>query len=165
MVEGNVFITRDGETNTRAILIRKPGPIKAYLNNNKVIVPNPNGGEITILPADPWDQTTMQDQLNQFTTWSVVQRSGVARNLAQLVMGRPLGGGVAWLHALCNTQKGYALFQWDAVYAFPTAATTWDAMVTAHEIGHNFGSEHTQSCFWSDNGIVPVGALLERVAP
>src|SRR5207249_4072236 len=62
---------------------------------------------------------------------------------------------------LCNNNKGYSVVQWDAVYAYPNPSTTWDVEATAHELGHNFGSEHTQSCYWQTNGFVPAGALLD----
>ena len=46
--------------------------------------------------ADPYSATTLNPALTEFQTyWVNAYRSGVTRDLAQLVSGRALGGGIA----------------------------------------------------------------------
>ena len=54
-IEGNVVITRDADTNHKAVLVRGTGPTQLYLANNTVVVPNPPGTETIYSPLDPWD--------------------------------------------------------------------------------------------------------------
>ena len=112
--------------------------------------------------ADPYAATTLSPALTEFKTWWVNNRSGVTRDLAQLVSGRALGGGIAWLDALCNTNFGYSVIaNLSGNNLYPSAVTTWDINVMAHELGHNFSSSHTHSCWWQSNGYAPTGALLD----
>ena len=59
---------------------------------------------------------------------------------------RTCSPGATWAAAsrtstcCCNPGSAYAVSQLDAVYEYPSASSTWDAMVTAHEMGHNFRS-------------------------
>ncbi|GLR15968.1 hypothetical protein GCM10007940_05830 [Portibacter lacus] len=77
--------------------------------------------------------------------------SGFNGRLAHLLSGRSLGGGVAWLNALCSTYNNYAVSGNlnGGVVAYPNYS--WNVMVIAHEMGHNFGSPHTQDCSWNGN--------------
>jgi hypothetical protein len=56
-------------------------------------------------------------------------------------------GGVAWLGVLCDKDFGYGLSDYiEGFFPYPLidhSHQNWDLMVTAHEIGHNFGSPHT----------------------
>ncbi|PPK88352.1 putative secreted protein (Por secretion system target) [Neolewinella xylanilytica] len=59
-------------------------------------------------------------------------------------------GGVAYLNVLCNENYGYGLSGIDNSYrAVPNYS--WTVFVLAHELGHNFGSEHTHDCAWNGN--------------
>ena len=115
--------------------------------------------------TDPYTQPSSSPQLSQLRSWWNANRSGVSRSLVHLLSGRDLGGGIAWLNVLCdNTTSGYgyALSAIDCAYAYPTNASTWDANVVAHEIGHNFGSWHTHSCNWGALGyIAPAAATID----
>ncbi len=100
-------------------------------------------------PADPYPDGT-----NTVTLLYALQAeygdtmTGLERATAVLLSRRWMGG-VAWLDALCSGSGGgwagygYAVVGIDGDYSYPTSAYTWDADATAHEIGHNFGSEHT----------------------
>jgi len=112
-------------------------------------------------PDDPWTRGNMMDQLEEFRTWWWNGRPGVTRNLAFLVCGHSLGGGAAYIDALCSTTHGYGVAEVSGWYSYPTNSTTWDVNVLAHEIGHNFGSRHTHSCYWQESGFAPAGALLD----
>ncbi len=61
-----------------------------------------------------------------------------ARGLTHLFTGRNLTGdtvGIAFTDSLCHPEHGAGLTQLSTF-------TTLDALVTAHEIGHNFGAHH-----------------------
>ena len=60
------------------------------------------------------------------------------------------GGGVAYLNVLCNKSYGYGLSGINNSYA-EVPNYSWTVMVLAHELGHNFGSEHTHDCAWNGN--------------
>ena len=69
-------------------------------------------------------------------------------------------GGIAWLNGLCNTYGVAFSAYMDNNTNFNIPSYNWNLNVVGHEIGHNFGSEHTQSCGWEpqtyndDNGNV-----------
>lgn len=115
--------------------------------------------------TDPYTAVDTQNQLPQFRSWWNANRGGVPRSLAHLLSGRSLGGGIAYIDVLCASTSngyGYGVSAIDCAYAYPTNATTWDAEVVAHELGHNFGSWHTHSCNWSALGyITPPGATID----
>lgn len=58
-------------------------------------------------------------------------------------------GGVAFLSGLCGSYK-YGVSGINRNYStVPTYS--WTVGVIAHELGHNFGSNHTHSCVWNGN--------------
>jgi hypothetical protein len=62
-----------------------------------------------------------------------------------------LGGVAATINGLCNSNK-YCYSDIDASYStFPTYS--WTVMVFTHEMGHLFGSYHTQWCGWPGGAI------------
>ena len=62
-----------------------------------------------------------------------------------------LGGVAATINGLCNSNK-YCYSDIDASYSsFPTYS--WTVMVFTHELGHLFGSYHTQWCGWPGGAI------------
>lgn len=81
-------------------------------------------------------------------------------------------GGLAWLEVLCtpptpatiggkSTYYGpYSMANTQVMATIPSLPTySWDVEVCAHELGHNIGSPHTQSCLW------PTGPIDNCVAP
>ncbi len=71
--------------------------------------------------------------------------------LAHLLSGRSLGGGIAYLNTLCSNFNNVAVSANLSGGSTPYPNYSWNVMVVAHEIGHNMGSPHTQSCSWNGN--------------
>jgi hypothetical protein len=90
----------------------------------------------------PYDDNTNGNKLTEFTNYWSANEGSVNRASALMLSGRGGSGaaGVAWVDALCNTGIGYAFSR---VSVSGTTPNLGDVMVTAHEIGHNFGSPHT----------------------
>lgn len=79
-------------------------------------------------------------------------------NLAHLLSTRGLGGGIAYVDVICFKQYAYGVSAISTSYQnVPTYS--WSVEVVCHELGHNLGSWHTQSCNW------PTGALDNCVSP
>jgi hypothetical protein len=78
--------------------------------------------------------------------WNLAMRH-VPRNAVHGLSGRGLGGGVAYLNALCNSEYGHGVSaNINGFFPMPVQDNShdnWDLMVVAHELGHNFGSGHT----------------------
>ncbi len=97
--------------------------------------------------ADPWTAADTGSQLDEFRAYWASKMFQVSRNLAEFLSARGLGGGVAWLSVLCNSQWGYAV-DGNLAGSFPyplqdNRGVNWDPYVIAHEMGHNFGTVHT----------------------
>lgn len=98
--------------------------------------------------ADPFSATNSSGQLNNYRNWCNTNRTGVSRDLAHLFANGNVTnyGGIAYLDVLCDGQFGYGVSNIYTGVTFPTASYQWDINVTAHELGHNFASNHTH-CF------------------
>lgn len=105
--------------------------------------------------SDPWSsQDSGGDAsalLSEFRTAWTTSGWPASANLAHFVSGASLGGGVAYVGVLCNSSYGFGvsgningLVNWGSWTGAP-GSLTWDFVVVAHEIGHNFGSSHTHS--------------------
>ncbi|MFN8355571.1 MAG: M12 family metallo-peptidase [Spirosomataceae bacterium] len=95
--------------------------------------------------TDPYaENTSTSTALTDFRTTLNQNFTG---QLAHLLSTRSLGGGIAYVDVLCAKSYAYGVSAIDGVFSeVPTFS--WDVMVIAHELGHNFGSLHTQSCTW-----------------
>ena len=110
--------------------------------------------------ADPWAVTSgTSGALDEFMAYWRANMGGVNRTLAHMLSGKGLGGGIAYIGVLCDTQYGYGLsanidgnFSWDGDVTHDPADVVWDIIVVSHEIGHNFNSPHTQDyCNYGGN--------------
>lgn len=98
---------------------------------------------------DPYTSNSGDQLLNQFRAEWIATQGGVDRVVAHLISRRNSidVGGIAYLNVLCNTSFGYGLSSVNGtINQLP--AYSYDVVVVAHELGHNFGSEHTHSCSW-----------------
>ncbi len=80
-----------------------------------------------------------------------MSNQGFNGRLAHLLVGRSIGGGVAFLNSLCSNYNNMAVSGNlnSGVTGYPSYS--WNVMVVAHELGHNFGSNHTHDCVWNGN--------------
>jgi hypothetical protein len=106
--------------------------------------------------ADGYSKTSSTTALNQFKS----KRPSYNGDIAHLAaLGGNNLGGVAWVDALCSNY-GYAYSNIDATY-LDVPTYSWTIEVMTHEMGHNLGSPHTQSCSWNggalDNCYTPEG--------
>lgn len=118
---------------------------------------------------DGWDtqetpNSDAGDLLDEFrATWG--SSWPASANLAHFLSGAGLGGGVAYVDVLCNQSFGFGVsanlsgnVNW-ATWTGAAGNFTWDFVVVAHELGHNFGSQHTHDycppldrCYANCNG-------------
>ncbi len=120
--------------------------------------------------SDPWTQGSTSNQLTEWRNYWIANQGSVQRDLAHFMSGRGLGGGVAWLSAVCGS-FGYGLsanlsgfFPNPVLHNHPQ---NWDVMVVNHEMGHNFGAPHTHdkspaidNCASGDCSVVPNATIM-----
>lgn len=96
--------------------------------------------------SDPWASTSAGGTLDEVRLWWGSNRPPALypRAITHLLSGKNLGGGVAYLGVLCNASFGYGVTG-NINGSFNPAAPSavWDINAVAHEIGHNFNSDHT----------------------
>ncbi len=105
----------------------------------------------------PWDTcTTTASFLNVANTYADT-RAGTW-NLLHVVSRKSAGGGRAYLNVLCAARRfrsGVSCNMNNTLptLPFPTPYYTWNVLVISHELGHNFGSQHTHNCGWVGGAI------------
>ena len=94
----------------------------------------------------PYLSNSSSGMLRQFREQTAGGHSG---DVAHLISYQA-SGGVAYVDAICSASFGHAFSSIRNTYAlYPTYS--WSVEVFAHELGHNLGSPHTQSCVWNNN--------------
>jgi hypothetical protein len=109
--------------------------------------------------SDPWVATDSSAALSEFVTYWQTNRTAVPRSTAHMLSGRGLGGGIAYLSAMCGF-VGYGVSgNMSGQFSTTTPSLYWDILVVSHELGHNFGSPHTHcysppvdQCYASEPG-------------
>lgn len=85
--------------------------------------------------------------LSAMRSWWNENETHIERDVVHALSGRSLGGGRAYLNALCSQWNGYGVSgNMRGFFPTPTQshhADNWDLYVVAHELGHNFGTHHT----------------------
>jgi hypothetical protein len=100
----------------------------------------------TSAAADPYTVNDNGDadgnELNEFATYWGTNYGSLKRTLAAMLSGKQpssnSASGIAWVASLCSTSNGYSFNQ-----LFLIDYLTGDVEIFGHELGHNFGSEHT----------------------
>ncbi len=100
--------------------------------------------------TDPYiSGTNSTDLLNSFQAY----RTTFNGNVAHFLTTRNLGaGGLAYLDVICDPAYAYGMSNIDNTYAaYPNFS--WTTECVTHELGHNFGSNHTHWCGWTGGAI------------
>ncbi|MBL8760620.1 MAG: hypothetical protein JNL50_04890, partial [Phycisphaerae bacterium] len=93
---------------------------------------------------DPYTTTDNYDRIFEFQNYWNANMTHVQRHAAHFLAG-VLGstGGVAYYPGLCQDDYDYGLSSYlSGFFPYPLVdhnGQNWDLMVTAHELGHNFG--------------------------
>lgn len=112
--------------------------------------------------ADPYPEPVFE-KLGPFAS---AKQNNFNGNLAHLITGDG-GGGQAFLDALCsknNPNSGEFPFGVSGVFIDPNNPSNpnpnvGDFITFLHELGHNFGSPHTQTCVWNGNNTAIDGCV------
>ncbi|OGQ24919.1 MAG: hypothetical protein A2138_16450 [Deltaproteobacteria bacterium RBG_16_71_12] len=115
---------------------------------------------------DPY--ASLNGTANVLTAFQSNVGTNYTGNLAFFLTTRPLNGGIAYVDVVCN--KAYAFGVAAVLNNFANVPSySWTVEVVAHELGHNLGSPHTQSCSWPggalDNCWTPEGSCAPGPAP
>jgi hypothetical protein len=98
---------------------------------------------------DSYSTSSSGTALNQFVSFRTLFDGDLAHLTA---LGGNGLGGVAYLNVLCNNSLNYGYSNINSTFqAFPTYS--WTINVVAHELGHNFSSNHTHWCGWPGGAI------------
>lgn len=120
--------------------------ILTRLNNVDGIFSSQAGVQISVeelvvytTSSDPFSNTTDPvTLLNELGTHRQLTPAQFTQGLTHLYTGRDLDGstvGIAYTGAVCSTNFGAGLSEGNI-------SPTYDALIAAHEIGHNFGAPH-----------------------
>lgn len=98
--------------------------------------------------ADPYSGTSSSGNLGTFQS-----QTGQFNGDLGIFLNYDISGGIAaGFNGICNgnTDESLCVAGIDASYnTVPTYS--WSVYVTAHELGHLFGSRHTHACVWNGN--------------
>ncbi|MDA3614300.1 M12 family metallo-peptidase [Polluticaenibacter yanchengensis] len=102
--------------------------------------------------ADPETTLPASGSLSTYLTSFRNRVGNFKGDYAHLISNKFNGGGIAYrLTSPCGTAKANrsAVSMIGLTYTdYPTTNYSWTVQVVTHEIGHNFGSNHTQWCGW-----------------
>ena len=120
--------------------------------------------------VDPWTGTDTPTQLNQMKSIWDGSMTGISRDVAVMVSGRGLGGGIAWLSSTCGAYAYAVCANMAGFFPTPTVnrnGQNWDIMVFTHELGHTAGAPHTHdhsppidNCAGGDCSVATTGTIM-----
>ena len=102
--------------------------------------------------ADPYILIGASSPL--LSAFSANMSIGFPGDIAHFLSQRSIGGGTAYLNSICNNNSQKTAVSGSLTNSFsPLPVYSWPVTVISHEIGHNLGSPHTQSCSWPGGAI------------
>lgn len=96
--------------------------------------------------ADPYTNGSLDTSvlLNQMRGHWNANQTQLSRTVAHLLSVRPSGGsGLAYVDVLCDHQQHPGNSADYGVTSISALGGSWEALLVAHELGHNFSSHHT----------------------
>ena len=121
-------VTYEAEINTRLLI----GDVILYTSSN-----------------NPYSSSDPGSRLSEMMNYWPQNYDSVERALAaSLMMGM---SGMAYVNVLCNDSRGYSSSGVTGVASADAAHLNQDTLMVAHELGHNFGSDHTH-CYGNLEG-------------
>lgn len=156
----------DGNQNSTSVVNFVTGAFNQvatiYANENLEITMSPMR-VLTSAAQDPYRLMTASDDI--LFAFGDNTQDNFTGDLAHLLSTRNAGlGGIAWIGVLCQSyfaQEHFGRFAFsniDPEYQ-PYPTHSWTVNVIAHEMGHNFGSNHTHSCTWPTGAFGGLGAI------
>ena len=93
---------------------------------------------------DPWTALTTTTMLDEVRNYWQANEAGTPRDVTHFLSGKSGSkGGLAYVDVLCHPTHAYGVSKVFGSFDVMNPNDTWDVVVLAHELGHNFGSEHT----------------------
>jgi trimeric autotransporter adhesin len=147
----NALYQAQGSSSTKTV---------SYVNSlfSKVATLYTNEGlSVVISQIKVWDTADPYVGYNSTSSILSAFRTTLGTNfngrLAHFLSGRGLGGGIAYLNVLCEKSYAHGVSGSLSSTIVDLPTYSWNVVVVTHEIGHNFGSPHTQSCSWPGGAI------------
>ena len=89
---------------------------------------------------DPVDGDRHGGLLDELQSYWIANEGATPRDVAHLVSGQGRDGRHRVHRVLCDPAYGYGVSQVYGSFDVMDPDDTWDVVVVAHELGHNFGS-------------------------
>lgn len=145
--EHDVFLNKGSVSNVEGFVSGLFNQIAMLYQNENITI---GLSEIYVwTTVDPYTGIDTDQTLKQFQTY----RTSFNGDLGHLVTFRNIGGGVAaGFEGICNPLVKQRLAVggiYDYYNNIPNYS--WSVFLITHELGHLFGSRHTQACVWNGN--------------
>jgi Metallo-peptidase family M12/Fibronectin type III domain len=140
----SLFQTKGSVSNTA-------GYLTGLFNQSAALFSN-DGVSLSISEIHVWNSPSPFTSLDSEATLQQFRsvRTSFNGDLAHLLTIDREFGGRAFRDVLCNRSFAHGISDIDATFSnVPTHS--WSVYVFTHEVGHNLGSAHTQTCVWNGN--------------